>query len=608
MKLTKWFKFKKPDPFDTVNINDLNDSFDMIDEKLRETEQENKDLSSTFKELIINAGNSNAEIVDARVDKSGSKFEKLGDRLDNFDSHLEQKAEEVDLVVERERINNIVAIKDSTDNLETADIRVSASGIKYGSAGESVRNQYKELYNVLNVINKDLGIRTQVQFTNRDGVGYDVSDNKVVDYVSASIKCTSINVVEGEIYEVSTTIGNNWNGIIFTNVNNDFLSGMLKKVAWSTITDYTIIIPKGVTKLLVNCEKSKAIYITKRTLTSAIDENKLNNKLNSALNGNKFSVPTYYEEHLKSKIAEIQKLEMDSGINGATYNFITDMHVNANPLNSFSLLERIRTNTNAYHCFYGGDSCRAFGSEDYLRTDNETIMNGLYNVFGKDLSYVLGNHDFTIATGSTWGQDMKSISINALYAIYNKKTGVITKRLYHHWDDVENKIRHIIIDYTSINFPWFLTWFEETIRTTGEGWGLCFYTHVNMFEPNGNIATEINYTDIINWICAIKNKTTFNATIKTGDFSHTVNVDYTSSKLDVLYVIWGHMHEDYAIVYNNVNFICTTCDACYNDDADVPREKGTVTEQAFDVIHINTNTKKINFIRVGAGNNRVFNY
>lgn len=87
MKFTKWFKFKKPDPLDTVNINDLNDSFDMIDEKLKETTDENKNLLSMFKNLIINAGNSNAEVAASRGD-----FDYLPDRLKNFDSHLEHIA------------------------------------------------------------------------------------------------------------------------------------------------------------------------------------------------------------------------------------------------------------------------------------------------------------------------------------------------------------------------------------------------------------------------------------------------------------------------------------------------------------------------------------
>lgn len=86
MKFTKWFNFKKPDPLDTVNINDLNDSFDMIDEKLKLTSDENKNLLTMFKNLIINAGNSNAEVAASR-----GNFDYLPKRLDNFDSSLEQK-------------------------------------------------------------------------------------------------------------------------------------------------------------------------------------------------------------------------------------------------------------------------------------------------------------------------------------------------------------------------------------------------------------------------------------------------------------------------------------------------------------------------------------
>lgn len=90
MRFTQWFNFKKPEPFDTVNINDLNDSFDLIDEKLKETVDDNKSLSQQFKNLIINAGNSNAEVAASR-----GNFDYLPKRLDNFDSSLEQKTSEL---------------------------------------------------------------------------------------------------------------------------------------------------------------------------------------------------------------------------------------------------------------------------------------------------------------------------------------------------------------------------------------------------------------------------------------------------------------------------------------------------------------------------------
>lgn len=142
MRFTQWFKFKKPEPFDTVNINDLNDSFDLIDEKLKETVDENKNLLTMFKNLIINAGNSNAEVAASRGD-----FDYLPNRLNNFDlslighkNELLRKANQIDLEVESKRIDNLVANNNTTQgNSELMDIRVSKSGKTYTSAGEAIR-------------------------------------------------------------------------------------------------------------------------------------------------------------------------------------------------------------------------------------------------------------------------------------------------------------------------------------------------------------------------------------------------------------------------------------------------------------------------------------
>lgn len=73
----------------------LADGLDAINKETENTTSRQKHLENTFDQLIINEGNSNAEIVDARVGENGSNFEKLGDRLDNFDSHLAEKDKEM---------------------------------------------------------------------------------------------------------------------------------------------------------------------------------------------------------------------------------------------------------------------------------------------------------------------------------------------------------------------------------------------------------------------------------------------------------------------------------------------------------------------------------
>lgn len=66
------------------------DGIDAINTEVENTTGRQVDLENTFDQLVINAGNSNAEIVDARVKNDGTSYSKLGDRLDAVDSQLVQ--------------------------------------------------------------------------------------------------------------------------------------------------------------------------------------------------------------------------------------------------------------------------------------------------------------------------------------------------------------------------------------------------------------------------------------------------------------------------------------------------------------------------------------
>ena len=66
----------------------IHDGIDTINKEVESTTGRQVDLENTFDQLIINAGNSNAEIVDARVKNDGTSYSKLGDRLDAVDSQL----------------------------------------------------------------------------------------------------------------------------------------------------------------------------------------------------------------------------------------------------------------------------------------------------------------------------------------------------------------------------------------------------------------------------------------------------------------------------------------------------------------------------------------
>ena len=80
------------------------------------------------------------------------------------------------------------------------------------------------------------------------------------------------------------------------------------------------------------------------------------------------------------------------------------------------------------------------------------------------------------------------------------------------------------------------------------------------------------------------------------------------AKAEIVAIIGGHMHYDYVTETNDgVPIIFTDCDAgnrAVNNNERPAASKfvrGTITEQAFDVITINYSTKVIKAVRIGRG-------
>lgn len=72
-----------------VDVRDsIHDGIKAINEEVENTTDRQVQLEGTFDELVINAGNSNAEVAAARVDSTGKSHGTLGKRLNNFDSQI----------------------------------------------------------------------------------------------------------------------------------------------------------------------------------------------------------------------------------------------------------------------------------------------------------------------------------------------------------------------------------------------------------------------------------------------------------------------------------------------------------------------------------------
>lgn len=84
------------------------------------------------------------QVIEKGTPVSAANLNKIENGIVELNEQLDTKANEKDLEVERNRINNIVAQPPTADNVETVDIRVSADGKTYSSAGEAVRSQHTE--------------------------------------------------------------------------------------------------------------------------------------------------------------------------------------------------------------------------------------------------------------------------------------------------------------------------------------------------------------------------------------------------------------------------------------------------------------------------------
>ncbi len=92
----------------------IHDGIEAINKEVERTTAKQEHLDATFNQLIINEGNSNAEIVAARVNKNNIQFPTLGDRLNIYDSQLEN------IVINIFNYRNLVTIVNNCEDWKPA--------------------------------------------------------------------------------------------------------------------------------------------------------------------------------------------------------------------------------------------------------------------------------------------------------------------------------------------------------------------------------------------------------------------------------------------------------------------------------------------------------
>ncbi len=290
-------------------------------------------------------------------------------------------------------------------------------------------------------------------------------------------------------------------------------------------------------------------------------------------------LPDYYTDYMAERIEAINEKDCLIGSHGDSLVFITDTHIPRNKMQSPGLIKEILNNTSVRFVINGGDSL------DDHPTQGEALA--LFRQWRKQIQGVeeyriMGNHDLN---GS--GQEVADAKLTQDHW-YGTMVKPIEHRVktdgkpYFCIDNESQKIRYICLSYR-YNEAEQRAWLKERLTELETGWTVLVIPHYLFDSTTDVIHTHGQY--LIN----------------------DINAVYADMNATLIGVLAGHTHVDYSTTeaVNGYHLITTTCDACTGAPA---KTAGTVTEQAFDVIHIDTANRKLYATRIGAGEDRQWDY
>lgn len=189
-------------------------------------------IEECYNAASINHDNANMEVSLARgIFKTlNDRFNKNEADIKNNSLQLGKKALQSDLIIERNRIDLLTKIQneETEGNTELLDIRAAADGIVYSTAGESVRNQFKDRLNKLIELNSIITFEPGIYEVNGTKVDSStrIRSNNIIK-MSAGDKIVNKNkslvkycVIDYDTHEVIVNLGSSSDGYEFLENKN----------------------------------------------------------------------------------------------------------------------------------------------------------------------------------------------------------------------------------------------------------------------------------------------------------------------------------------------------------------------------------------------------
>lgn len=347
--------------------------------------------------------------------------------------------------------------------------------------------------------------------------------------------------------------------------------------------------------------------VSKRVIT---DETLIPNNISISIADTSQKYPHYFDCHINSKIQKVNENKLKI-VNGVSFNFITDTHWEQNKKHSPYIIEDIAKKTGIGMLVHGGDYLAGQETADKFLT----LLSEVVNKYGDVASVYLpiyGNHEWNEHGGESIS---KVYTYNSVLGNIKQKNGYhfVDARLSaysgayadYYYDNQNDKVRYIILNTSTdgqVNKR-HLAWLKDTIMGTPDGYTIVVLCHIIWRNDTTTISTDAQI--LFDLFDAVNAKTTYVSTIN----DKTVSCDFSSKDLIVSCIMCGHIHTDVSTTTTaGIPVIGTTCDSYYISDKETNNTVGSHEEQAFDIVQIDTDNRKIYTTRIGYGADREFSY
>lgn len=353
-------------------------------------------------------------------------------------------------------------------------------------------------------------------------------------------------------------------------------------------------------------------------------------------------IPQYWHAHINEKIRKIHQNQIKAGKSAMSFGLISDIHWDrSRPCYSGAIWERIADACAIPYIFNGGDTVSGAGTcaPDRLFTELE----GYHREFSKLESRMLmaqGNHDPSYSEFEPpryYAQCLTKAEIYEYLFRYETKypDRVISEDgSYFYADSPRHKVRLIVLNpydvpsdevnedgsakYNKMRLMGYrqtqLEWFANVaLDVPSTDWTVVLCTHAN---PATNVIEDDYFCRNEDALLAIINayRSGIPYQLKTRfedipDYDIDLSGDFTGSGGEFAVWVSGHTHIDLMTVENGT--LCTAIISDWNHQAKgLPfhRTGGTFREHAFDIFTIDTKNHKLYVTRVGAGDDREYDY